>query len=136
MAEACGFAVCGGENRGRRTYRCVPSNFNDLVAYRLARALAADVYVAVGRWPAFDRSTVGEQVVRSADAVGANIAESTGKWTSADRRRVLLVARGELHETEHWLNVAEERALTGPGAERIAEIARALNGLIKRPRPD
>jgi four helix bundle protein len=113
----------------------VPSNFNDLVVYRLAVALSADVYAAVAGWPAFDRSTVGEQLVRSADAVGANIAESTGKWTTADRRRVLLIARGELHETEHWLNLARQRGLPGPTADRATEVARALNGYLKKPRP-
>lgn len=115
----------------------MPSAFNDLVAYQLAIALAADVYAAVGRWPRFDRSTVGEQLVRAVDAVGANIAESTGRWSKADKRRVLLIARGELHETEHWLNVANARGLTpAPHCDRVAEIARPLNGLIKKPTPD
>jgi four helix bundle protein len=114
----------------------VPSKFNDLVAYQLARALAADVYAAVARWPAFDRSTIGEQLVRSADAVGANIAESTGRWSAADKRRVLLIARGELYEAEHWLNVAQARGLVRTAhSDRVAEVARALNGLIKRPTP-
>lgn len=114
----------------------MPSNFNELAAYRLATALAADVYASVARWPAFDRSTAGQQLVRAADAVGANIAESTGKWTSADKRRVLLIARGELYETEHWLNVATARGLIASAHhDRVAEIARALNGLVKQPTP-
>jgi len=112
------------------------SNFNDLAAYRLADALADDVYAAVGRWPSFDRATVGMQVVKSADAVCANIAESTGRWTKADKRRVLIIARGELLETEHWLKTARKRGLlrADPSA-RVAEVARALNGLIKRAIP-
>jgi four helix bundle protein len=115
----------------------VGSDFNDLVAYRRARALARDVYAAVGRWPAFDRETIGKQVVRSADSVAANIAESNGRWTKADRRRFLYVARGSLLETEHWLNLAQERGLlTGDPSPRIAAVARALNGLIKKPAPE
>ena len=129
-------AVGRGEIRGRAAYSGVPSNFNDLNAYRLATALAADVYAAVAPWPSFDRSTAGIQLVRSADAVGANIAESTGKWTNADKRRVLLIARGELLETEHWLNVARARRLPAPDHTRVAEIARALNGLVKQPTPN
>lgn len=116
---------------------CVPSKFNDLVAYQLAVALAADVFAAVVRWSAFERSTVGEQLVRSADAVGANIAEATGRWSAADKRRVLLIARGELCEVEHWLNVAAARGLIRSShSDRVSEVARALNGLIKRPNPD
>jgi len=112
------------------------SNFNDLAAYRLADALADDVYAAVARFPAFDRSTLGTQLVRSADAVCANIAESTGRWTKADKRRILVIARGELLETEHWLKTARKRGLlrSDPSA-RVAEVARALNGLIKRSTP-
>jgi four helix bundle protein len=115
----------------------VASNFHDLAAYRLAVGLAADVYAAVARWPAFDRSTVGVQLVRSADAVGANIAESTGRWTKTDKRRVLIIARGELHETEHWLATAAQRGLLhGDPSNRVAEVARALNGLIKHSAPN
>jgi len=125
-----------GEIRGRAAFCDVGSDFNHLVAYRLARALARDVYRAVARWPDFDRSTVGLQVVRSADSVAANIAEASGRWTKADRRRFLLVARGSLLETEHWLSTANERGLLkSDPSERVAEIARALNGLIKQPGP-
>lgn len=115
---------------------CVPSNFNRLIAYRLSAALATDVYAAVRRWPEFDRATIGQQLVRSADAVPANIAESTGKRTLTDRRRALTIARSELYETEHWLKLAHARGLIqAPNEERVAEIARTLNGLIKRPAP-
>jgi four helix bundle protein len=114
----------------------MPSNFNDLVAYRLAVVLAGEVYAAAVRWPAFDRSTLGEQIVKSSASVAANIAESTGRWSKADKRRALYIARGELHETEHWLNVAKARGLIrSTHADRVAEIARALNGLIDRPTP-
>jgi four helix bundle protein len=112
-------------------------NFNNLAAYQRAVSLAADVYRAVARWPAFDRATIGEQLVRSVDAVGANIAEASGRWTKTERRRALIVARGELHETEHWLRTARERGLIDWDAqERIANIARPLNGLINKPTTD
>ena len=113
------------------------SNFTDLAAYQRAVALAADVYRAVARWPQFDRATVGAQLVRSVDAVGANIAEASGRWTKTDRRRALIIARGELHETEHWLRTARERGLLDwETHERIADIARPLNGLIHKPTSD
>jgi four helix bundle protein len=74
-------------------------------------------------------------LIRAADSVGANIAEANGRWHEADRRRLLWVARGSLHETEHWILCAEERGLLERGtAERIEDIARPLNGLIKKRR--
>jgi four helix bundle protein len=113
------------------------SNFVDLAAYQRAVALAADVHSAVVRWPAFDRSTIGMQLLRSIDAVGANIAEASGRWTKTDRRRALIVARGELHEAEHWLRTARQRGVVDwDASDRIASIARPLNGLITKPTPD
>lgn len=130
------WAVGRGEICRAAAFTGVSSDFNRLAAYRLARELAGDVYRAVGQWPAFDRATVGEQLVRAADSVPANIAEATGRWTTADRRRFLLVARGSLLETEHWLSTARERGLLASDPrDRVAEVARALNGLIKAPAP-
>ena len=111
-------------------------NFNELVAYRCASELAGDLYGAVGRWPSFARWSLGIQLVRAADSIGANIAEASGRWHRADERRLLLIARGSLHETEHWLRLAEERGLLEPGMrDRLDGAGKALNGLIRKRRP-
>jgi four helix bundle protein len=74
------------------------------------------------------------QLVRAGDSVGANIAEAMGRWHVADRRRLLFIARGSLYETEHWMLRAESRGLLKRGAsDRLGELGRALNGLIKKP---
>ena len=110
------------------------SNFRRLTAYRLASELADDVHRPVGSFPALDQRTLGVQLIRAADSVGANIAESTGRWHVNDKRRLLLIARGSLLEAEHWLVRGEARGLIDPGtSDRVQEIARALNGLIRRP---
>ena len=80
--------------------------------------------------------SVGLQLIRSADSVGANIAEAAGRWTPADKRRLLLIARGSLYETEHWVDRARARGLIRTELDdRLAEIARALSGMIKQPAP-
>jgi four helix bundle protein len=110
------------------------SKFHDLDVYKLAVALGDDLYSRVVRWPAFDRFSLGGQLVRSADSVGANIAEATGRWHGPDKRRLLFIARGSLCETEHWIARAETRGLLPLGTTaRAEEIARALNGLIRKP---
>jgi four helix bundle protein len=108
-------------------------DFKELRAYELSRQLSAHIYAAVQEWPYLDQRTVGLQAIRAADSVGANIAEATGRWHNADQRRLLLIARGSLKETEHWILLAQERGLLdSQGHHPIAEIARLINGLIRK----
>ena len=114
----------------------VAGDFRKLVAYRLAAALANDLYEVASRWPRFELWAVGLQLVRAADSVAANIAEADGRFQPADRRRFLLIARASLYETEHWMLQAEKRGLLPEGSsKRVDEVARTLNGLLKKPTP-
>jgi four helix bundle protein len=112
----------------------VASNFRSLDVYRRTRRLADEVHSLVVRWPQFERDSTGDQLVRAVDSVTANIAEAAGRWTITDRRRHLRIARGSLLEAEHWLEVAYARNLTPTDlTDRVAPIARMLNGLIDKP---
>ncbi|MEA2480398.1 MAG: hypothetical protein QOJ07_2320 [Thermoleophilaceae bacterium] len=112
----------------------MPSDFERLTAYRLAVELSDPIYRAVVRWPSFDRWSTGIQLMRAIDSVGANIAEAAGRHHISERRQFLRVARGSLYETEHWLGRARSRGLLD-GWHETDQLARALNGLIKRPGP-
>jgi four helix bundle protein len=104
----------------------------DLRAYKLARELARDLRAVISVWPAFDKWSLGIQLIRAADSIGANIAEATGRWHRRDQLQLLYIARGSLHEAEHWIDVAQEQGLLAPDASRpVAELARTLNGLIR-----
>lgn len=93
------------------------TNFEKLRVYRLAEDLADEVWKIVRRWDPFARDTVGKQLVRSADSIGANIAEGTGRGSFQDNRRFVRTARGSLYETRHWLRRAFKRDLLS--AEQI-----------------
>ena len=94
------------------------------------------MHMSVRHWTDYDRTTVGMQLVRAADSIHANIAEAAGRWTKTDRRNFLRIARGSLYETESWIARAHARGLLATDYEdQLAEIARTLNGLIKRPTP-
>jgi len=86
-------------------------SFEDLQVYRLSEELADAVWSIVVKWESFAKDTVGKQIVKAADSVGANIAEGTGRGSYQDNRRFIRIARGSLYETRHWLRRAYKRKL-------------------------
>src|SRR6266850_4959578 len=87
------------------------TNFESLRVYVLAEQLADLTWDIVLEWNIFARDTVGRQLVKAADIIGANIAEGTGRGTYIDNRRFVRIARGSLNETKHWLRRAFKRRL-------------------------
>ena len=112
------------------------TNFENLQVYKLAEKLADEIWDIVGDWKPFPRSTIGVQLVRAADSIGANIAEGTGRGSFPDNRRFVKMARGSLNETQHWLRRAYKRSLLTQ--EQVAslkpiidELAPKLNAYLK-----
>jgi len=112
------------------------SSFRGLAAYQRSVRLSDDLHDLVGEWPTLHQRTLGMQLLRAVESVGANIAEASGRTHSPDRRRFYVIARGSLLETEHWITRAEARGLLPRGySDRLDDISRPLSGLIKKPRP-
>lgn len=108
------------------------SSYQRLHAYRTAAALADELHSVVASWSSLDQWTTGVQLLRAADSIGANIAEAESR-KKVDRRRFLIIARGSLQETEHWLARAGARKLLGRSYDtEVGTIARTLSGLIRR----
>ena len=87
------------------------TNFEKLRIYELAEAIADQIWAIATSWDSFSQNTVGNQIVRSADSIGANIAEGVGRWGIQDQKRFIYIARGSLNETKHWLRRAFKRKL-------------------------
>src|SRR3954469_10428228 len=87
------------------------TNFESLRVYQLSEHLADQSWAILRAWNVFARDTVGKQLIRSADSIGANIAEGTGRGTYKDNCRFVDNARGSLYETRHWLRRAFRRKL-------------------------
>jgi len=74
------------------------TNFENLQIYQLAEKLSDEIWKTVASWDGFAKDTVGKQLVRSADSIGANIAEGSGRGTDQDNRRFLRIARFALRD--------------------------------------
>jgi four helix bundle protein len=112
------------------------TNFENLRVYRLSETLADHVWDIVCEWNNFARDTVGKQLVRAADSVGANISEGAGRGRFLDNKRFVRIARGSLNETKHWLRRAyKRRLLSAKQIESlqvvIDELGPTLNAYLK-----
>ena len=112
------------------------SDFEKLGVYQLSETLADTIWDVVINWGSLARDTVGKQVIRAADGIGANIAEGVGRGSFQDNRRFVKIARGSLNETKHWLRRAYKRNLLDEGTVALLkpildELAPRLNAYLK-----
>ena len=78
-------------------------DIEDSRIYQRAERLADAIWNAVIEWSSFARETVGQQLTRAVDSIGANIAESAGRFHPRDVINFLYYARGSMRETRYWL---------------------------------
>jgi|SRR5438128_999399 len=112
------------------------TNFEKLQVYQLSEKLADSVWDIVIAWDSFAKDTVGKQIVRSADSIGANISEGSGRGSLQDNRRFVRMARGSLYETIHWLRRSYVRKLLSqPEVKQlrtlIEELTPKLNAFLR-----
>jgi four helix bundle protein len=112
------------------------TDFEKLAVYQLAEKLADTIWDVVINWRPLARDTVGKQIIRAADGIGANIAEGAGRGSFQDNRRFVRIARGSLYETKHWLRRAYKRKLLVEGTVPLLkpildELAPRLNAYLK-----
>ena len=112
------------------------SNFENLKVYRMSEDLADEIWRVVLGWNRFARDTLGGQIVRAADSIGANIAEGSGRGSFKDNRRFIRIARGSLKETQHFLRRAYKRNLLNEKQVKkikplVDNLAPMLNAYLK-----
>jgi four helix bundle protein len=104
-------------------------DIEDSRMYRRAEGIADAIWELAIGWEPFSKDTVGKQLTRAADSIGANIAESAGRFHPGDVIRFLYYARGSLRETRFWLKRAQKRQLIS--TESFSKHMEELNTLAK-----
>lgn len=72
------------------------TNFENLEIYQLSETLSDKVWEIVFQWNRLAQDTIGKQLIRSTDSIGANISEGSGRGSNQDYKRFLVMARGSL----------------------------------------
>ena len=108
------------------------ATFEDLRVLKTAEEIADSLWKRVVEWDEFAKDVVGKQMTRSADSVGANIAESFGRFNFGEKLQFLYYSRGSIFETKYWLNRTRVRGLMEPAevqeyVDRLTDLARQLN---------
>ena len=78
-------------------------SFEDLIVWQRAHQFFLDVVKDVDAFsPGTAARIIGNQVLRSASSISANIAEGFGRRTGKEYTHYLIVARGSTTETLDW----------------------------------
>lgn len=97
--------------------------------------VAGKCWNAVDSWPTYARDTVGKQLVRAIDSVGANLVEGDGRYRDTDALHFFVIASMSAREARYWLRIAADRHLVDQDKARemldvIETASRELNALI------
>jgi len=83
----------------------------ELDIYKLSLEIAEEIYSIINKWNFFDKDTLGKQLIRSIDSIGANISEGYGRYHFQENKHFCYFARGSLFESKTWLEKASNRDL-------------------------
>jgi four helix bundle protein len=118
----------GEESRGY-----VP--IEDLDIFHDLESLCDEIWDCVMEWSAFARDTVGLQLVRAVDSIGANLAEGDGRYSERESLQFFNVAKGSAREARFWLRRARNRRLiplqtVESYLTRLESVMRRLSALV------
>lgn len=108
---------------------------HNLEIYKLSLVLSDmvwDIFQSIHKTYKF---SMGDQILRSADSIGANIAEGFGRYHYKDSLKFYYNSRGSLFETKHWIFLLYKRQLIDDNVynsfnEKLDTLGIKLNNFI------
>lgn len=82
---------------------------NDIDCYRRSLRLSNYIWNIIKHWEWFTQKTIGEQFVKAADSISANIAEGFGRYGKRDKIKFYHYSLGSLKEVHDWTEKARRR---------------------------
>lgn len=110
----------------------------DLIVYQKAKTLAQEIFETTKSFPKEETYSLTDQVRRSSRSVGAQIAEA---WAKRPYEKhfisKLTDSDGEQHETQHWIETAEDCGYISHETsvslvEKCREVGRLLGSMIDK----
>ena len=81
-------------------------SFEELNAYKMARAIRQDIALLAKTFPKHEDYRLTDQIIRSSRSVTATISEGHGRHYPKENMKFCIMARGSLNETIDHLTVA------------------------------
>ena len=110
----------------------------DLIVYQKSRVLAREIFQITKSFPKEETYSLTDQIRRSSRSVGAQIAEAWAK-RAYEKHFIskLTDSDGEQHETQHWIEIAEDCGYISPEnskvlIEKCREVGRLLGSMIDK----
>ena len=110
------------------------NDYRDLDAWKVARGLVKDVYVATRSLPEDERFGLTSQMRRAAVSIPCNIAEGYGRGSRQEYIRYLRIARGSAAELETQVILCEDLGYSlskSDLADTLRRCHQLLNGLLR-----
>jgi four helix bundle protein len=113
------------------------ASFDDLKCWKAARELRNFVALEIVRaLPREERFRLGDQLLRSARSVTANIAEGYGRFHYLDNSKFCSIARGSCYETlDHLITARDEGLISEESLQKgrvlFEDTKRLLNGYMR-----
>ena len=112
------------------------NRLEDLEVYILAESFSNEIWELVINWDFFAKDTIGKQISRAADSIGANIAEGYGRYHFKENKNFCYYSRGSILEVKSFLRKIKHRNLISdeqynPLMSKLEIIHLKLNTYIK-----
>jgi four helix bundle protein len=110
-------------------------SIEEMDMFKRLEHLADEIWEVVVAWIPLAQETIGAQLIRAADSVGANLLEGDGRYHFREKLNFCYIARASSNEARYWIRRAKTRRLMTPRQAddfhgRLVAVHRWINTLI------